>query len=48
VSNAANRVKFALLLVFGVTLMGTVGYRLGGLGWEDALYQTLVTITTVG
>ncbi|MHC4939882.1 MAG: potassium channel family protein [Planctomycetota bacterium] len=47
-SKAVNRVKFALLLVVGVTSLGTVGYRIGGLDWEDALYQTLVTITTVG
>jgi len=48
VSTVTNRIKFALLLVAGVALFGTVGYRLGGLGWGDALYQTLVTITTVG
>jgi len=48
VSKAVKRVKFAFLLVGGVTLVGTIGYRLGGLAWEDALYQTLVTITTVG
>lgn len=44
----ANRIKFALLLVLGTAVFGTVGYRLGGLPWGDALYQTLVTITTVG
>jgi len=48
VSSAVNRIKLALVLVLGVTLIGTIGYRLGGLEWEDALYQTLVTITTVG
>jgi voltage-gated potassium channel len=48
VSKAVKRVKFAFLLVGGVTLVGTIGYRIGGLEWEDALYQTLVTITTVG
>lgn len=35
-----------LLLV--VIVAGTVGYRLLGLGWFDALYQAVTTITTVG
>lgn len=47
-SKAVRRIKFAFLLVAVVVVIGTVGYRLGGLGWRDALYQTLVTITTVG
>jgi len=48
VSGALKRVKFVFLLLGAVTLAGTVGYHIGGLGWEDALYQTLVTVTTVG
>lgn len=32
----------------GVFVAGTVGYRLFGLSWVDAAYQTLTTITTVG
>lgn len=31
-----------------VFVAGTVGYRLFGLSWVDAAYQTLTTITTVG
>jgi voltage-gated potassium channel len=28
--------------------VGVVGYWIVGLGWEDAIYQTMVTVTTVG
>lgn len=31
-----------------VFVAGTIGYRLFGLSWVDAAYQTLTTITTVG
>ena len=31
-----------------VLVAGTVAYRMLGLTWVDALYQTLITITTVG
>lgn len=31
-----------------VIVVGTVGYRVLGLSWLDALYQTITTITTVG
>lgn len=47
-TKALQRVKLAFLLVGAVTILGTVGYRIGGLDWEDSLYQTVVTITTVG
>ncbi len=44
-----RRVRNALLLLVSTILGGTVGYMLvAGLGWLDALYQTVVTITTVG
>ncbi|MFE3755845.1 potassium channel family protein [Nocardia tengchongensis] len=39
------RVLSAFLLV---TVVGTMGYRLLGFGYLDALYQTVTTITTVG
>ena len=32
----------------GVFVAGTIGYRMFGLSWVDAAYQTLTTITTVG
>jgi voltage-gated potassium channel len=36
-------------LLFGVVLLGTLGYRfLLGWSWSDALYMTSITITTVG
>ncbi|MHC4956987.1 MAG: potassium channel family protein [Planctomycetota bacterium] len=36
-------------LVFCFLLMlGTLGYRVAGLSWLDSLYQTVVTMTTVG
>ena len=47
-SKSINRIKFALLLVSGSVVFGTLGYRFGGLSWGDSVYQTLVTITTVG
>ena len=47
-STALGRIKLALILVLAVTIAGTIGYRMGGLDWEEALYQTMVTITTVG
>jgi voltage-gated potassium channel len=47
-TESIKRVRFAFILVFAVTLSGTLGYRIGGLDWDDALYQTVVTITTVG
>jgi len=31
-----------------VVLVGTLAYRFAGLSWLDALYQTVVTVTTVG
>ena len=48
VFKSLRSIKLAFLLVGVVIVVGTVGYRLGGLDWRDALYQTLVTITTVG
>jgi voltage-gated potassium channel len=36
-------------LVFAILIiLGTVGYRVSGLSWVDSLYQTVVTMTTVG
>jgi voltage-gated potassium channel len=34
--------------IAGTLLIGIVGYRVAGLGWLDAVYQTLTTFTTVG
>ena len=35
-------------MVGSAIAIGIVGYRISGLGWEDAIYQTMVTVTTVG
>ncbi len=43
-----HRLKLAILLIAVITLLGTLGYRIAGLSWMDALYQTVVTISTVG
>ena len=47
-SSFLSRIKYALLLITGVVIAGTVGYRIGGMSWLDALYQTVITVSTVG
>ena len=46
----ALRLLIAPVIVLGILLVGgTLGYRLiGGWAWLDALYMTVITITTVG
>jgi len=41
-------VRVALGILALVEVVGVVGYRLLGLGWFDAIYQTAITVTTVG
>jgi voltage-gated potassium channel len=43
-----RRLSVALAAIVGVMAAGTVGYRLLGLSWLDASYQTVMTVTTVG
>ncbi|MFN7148681.1 MAG: potassium channel family protein [Microthrixaceae bacterium] len=43
-----NRFRVGLLVLGGVLVAGTIGYTLLGLTVFDALYQTSITITTVG
>lgn len=43
-----RRFRSGIGAVLAVVVVGTVGYRLLGLGWFDSLYQTVITITTVG
>lgn len=43
-----HRFETAVLLVVAVLSFGTVGYVVVGLGPFDALYQTAITISTVG
>jgi voltage-gated potassium channel len=45
----AYRLLLPLLVLVGLLATGTLGYRVvGGWGWMDALYMTVITITTVG
>lgn len=43
-----QRVRLGILLLLVVVAFGTVGYVLLGLSPFDALYQTVITVTTVG
>jgi voltage-gated potassium channel len=43
-----SRVQPAAGAFLTVLIGGTIAYRLLGLGWLDAFYQTLITVTTVG
>ena len=43
-----RQLKIALFLIASLVAGGAFVYRLGGLDWTEALYQTLVTISTVG
>lgn len=43
-----NRIRRGLLLLVGITAVGWVGYLLLGLSPLDSLYQTVITISTVG
>ncbi len=48
VSPAISRVRVALGMFGAIIVIGTIGYRLFGFSWVDAVYQTVTTITTVG
>ncbi|MDG2112678.1 MAG: ion channel, partial [Actinomycetota bacterium] len=43
-----TRVRVALTILAFVMLVGVVGYKALGLSWFDAVYQTAITVTTVG
>jgi voltage-gated potassium channel len=43
-----RRVRIGLLALAIVVVAGTVGYLILGFGFLDALYQTVITVTTVG
>jgi len=43
-----RRLGLSLLLVVGVLVAGVVGYVLLGFGFVNSLYQTVITISTVG
>lgn len=46
--SASARLQRGVLLLGLVTMLGTLGYVVVGLEPEDALYQTILTISTVG
>jgi len=43
-----RRLRVAAAILVGVLLAGTTGYLILGLGPLDALYQTVITVSTVG
>ncbi len=43
-----QRVRLGLLTLATVLAAATIAYRLLGLTWIDAFYQTVITVTTVG
>ena len=43
-----RRVRVAVILVATITVFGTLGFRATGLTWVDAVYQTVITISTTG
>ena len=44
-----SKIIIALILIAAVILIGTVGYRfISDYSWLDALYMTVITVTTVG
>ncbi len=46
--NHWRRLTGALIALSGVVIVGTVGYKMLGFSWLDALYQTVTTVATVG
>lgn len=43
-----GRVRIGVVLLATITVVGVAGYRILGLSLFDALYQTIITVTTVG
>jgi voltage-gated potassium channel len=43
-----RRLGAALAAIVTVLTIGTIGYRILGASWLDALYQTVTTVTTIG
>jgi voltage-gated potassium channel len=48
VSTTIGRLRVAVAMVLVVFVAGTIGYSLFGLDLVDAIYMTVITITTVG
>ena len=44
-----SRIYLAIALIIGILIVGVLGYRyISEFGWLDALYMTIITVTTVG
>ncbi|OUR90351.1 potassium channel protein [Flavobacteriales bacterium 34_180_T64] len=44
-----SKIRIAIFLLIGLLLVGVIGFRImSNLSWVDALYMTVITITTVG
>lgn len=44
-----SKIYLAITLVLAILMIGVVGYRfISNFGWLDALYMTIITVTTVG
>ena len=46
--STADRLRTAVGMVVSVVVIGTIGFRILGLGWLDSVYMTIISITTVG
>ena len=47
-SELLHRLRIAFAVLFATTSVGTTGYMILGLSFVDALYQTVITVSTVG
>ena len=47
-TDVGRQLLLTVAALVGVVVFGTVGYILLGIGWLDALYATVFTVTTVG
>ena len=47
-TNPWSRVRFGASVIALILLVGVIGYRILGLGLFDSIYQTGITVTTVG
>ncbi|MEN8789341.1 MAG: potassium channel protein [Flavobacteriaceae bacterium] len=44
-----SKIYLAIVLIISILLIGVLGYRyISDFGWLDALYMTIITVTTVG
>ncbi|MFT7285800.1 ion channel, partial [Nonlabens sp.] len=45
----SSKLRISVTLLFFVVVVGVLGFKIYmGLSWVDALYMTVITITTVG